>query len=315
MEVIGIDTPCMDLLAHIRALPKANESTGMLEYSWQGGGKVATAIIALSRLGSSCGIIGYVGDDSYGEFCVKDFMDHGVDTTYLIKDAGKETPFSIVLSDEKECGRNIIYYPGNAKKLAPEDLDRDYIVQARYLHLSKATKASVLAAKWAKEKGMVVVFDADSYSEEMEQILPFIDVLIASEFYYRALFNNTYYETNCRTLLGKGHKIVVITLGDKGCVGIDESGYFEEQGFKVTVVDTTGAGDVYHGAFIYGLLQNWDAKRIARFANAVSAIKCTRIGGRAAIPDLKTVERFINTGEIDFSEIDKRVEFYRRRGI
>ena len=77
-------------------------------------------------------------------------------------------------------------------------------------------------------------------------------------------------------------------------------------------MDTTGAGDVYHGAFIYGLLQGWDAQKTARFSNAVSAIKCTRMGGRAAIPTFETVTKFLETGVIDYEEIDKRVARYRK---
>ena len=79
---------------------------------------------------------------------------------------------------------------------------------------------------------------------------------------------------------------------------------------NITVVDTTGAGDVFHGAFIFGLLKGWDAEKSAKFSSAVSAIKCTRLGGRAALPDYKTVQNFIKTGKIDYTEIDKRVEYY-----
>lgn len=82
--------------------------------------------------------------------------------------------------------------------------------------------------------------------------------------------------------------------------------------FDVPVIDTVGAGDVFHGAFLAGLLQGWSVKEICRFGNAVSSIKVTRQGGRAGIPDMKTVLHFMETGEIDYTEIDKRVAFYGR---
>ena len=88
--------------------------------------------------------------------------------------------------------------------------------------------------------------------------------------------------------------------------------FFDAPAFRVDVVDTVGAGDVFHGAFVAGLLQGWSVKDICRFASAVSAIKITRQGGRAGIPDMKTVQHFLETGEIDYKEIDERVKFYGR---
>lgn len=312
MDVIGIGTPCVDFLAHIKEFPRANQSTRLLEYSWQGGGKVPTAMVALARLGARGGIIGVVGDCVWGKFCMDDFKRHGLDTSRMIVDHGKEIAFCLVLSDEKDQGRNIIYHPGNVRQLAWGDLDRVYITSGKYLHLAEVTPITRQAALWAKERQVRVVFDADGFSQDIENMLPFIDVFIASEFYYRAVFADEDYEENCRQYAGRGPSIVVFTLGAKGCVGVDGKGFFRMPGFKVDVRDTTGAGDVFHGAFIYGLLQGWDTREVARFANAVAAIKCTRIGGRAGIPDLETVTRFLQTGEINYSEIDQRVEYYRK---
>ena len=94
-------------------------------------------------------------------------------------------------------------------------------------------------------------------------------------------------------------------------MGVYGDKFFKIPAFKVDVVDTTGAGDVFHGAFIYGLLQGWDIEYTAKFSSAVSAIKCTRLGGRAGIPNLATVERFLEDGTIDYADIDNRVDFYR----
>ena len=112
--------------------------------------------------------------------------------------------------------------------------------------------------------------------------------------------------------MDRGPEIVVFTFGEKGCVGLSGEGYFEIPAFQVDAVDTVGAGDVYHGAFLAGLLKGLPVVEVARMASAVSAIKCTRIGGRAGIPDMDTVQHFMRTGEIDYTEIDARVEFYKR---
>lgn len=313
MDVVGIETPCVDLLANIPKIPEANRGTRLQNYSWQGGGKVSSAMVAAARLGARCGMIGVVDGGTYGKFCLDDFKDHGIDVSRMIIDEDGETPFSIVLADDETHGRSIIYYPGTNRPLEISDLDKDYIQSASYLHLATDSPVAKQAAIWAREKGRTVVYDADSYYPGIEDMIPLIDVFIASEFFYEALFKDKNYEANCKKIQEMGPDIVVFTLGEKGCVGVQGNEFFMEEGFSVEVMDTTGAGDVYHGAFIAGLLQGWDARRTARFSNAVSAIKCTRMGGRAAIPTFDTVMKFLETGIIDYEEIDQRVARYRRR--
>jgi len=315
MEVVGIDVPCVDLLVHVDRLPRENEGARLLEYSWQGGGKVATALVALARLGVKTGIIGVVGECPYGRFCNDDFILHGVDVSRLIIDKNGETPFSLVISENQKNGRSIIYHRGTVRELLTEDLDYSYIVSAKYLHLAGVTAATRQAAIWAKERGVKVVFDADDFNSRILEMVPLIDVFIGSEFCYNSMFDDRDYETNCLKIMERGPGIVVFTFGERGCIGMDGDGFFMEPAFSVPVKDTTGAGDVYHGAFIYGLLQGWGTRDTARFANAVAAIKCTRIGGRAGIPTLDMVKEFLKTGRIDFEELDRRVEFYGKPRI
>lgn len=315
MDIVGIGTPCMDLLANIPRLPGVNEGMPLKEYSWQGGGKVSTALVAASRLGMKTGMMGVVGDCPYGRFCVADFRHNSVDVKQLVVDNGKETPFSLVLSEMEAHGRNILYHAGTCRRFEPRDLDKDYITGAKCLHLESVTEAAKTAALWIKEAGGLVAFDADGYSPAIEEFLPMIDILIPSEFYYKAVFgDSTDYIANCRTLAARGPQTVVVTLGERGCAGIDRGTEFVAEGFPVPVRDTTGAGDVFHGAFIAGMFKGLAGEACARYANAVSAIKCTRLGGRAGIPTSDVAEEFISSGHIDYTEIDRRVSYYRRWG-
>jgi sugar/nucleoside kinase (ribokinase family) len=118
-------------------------------------------------------------------------------------------------------------------------------------------------------------------------------------------------EENCRKVMDMGSPVVVFTFGEKGCAGISAEGFFDIPAYEVEAIDTVGAGDVFHGAFLSGLLLGLSVAETARFASAVSAIKCTRIGGRAGVPSLETVKRFMQDGVIDYAEIDERVEFYK----
>ncbi len=308
-DVIGMGNPCVDLLTRVAEIPPAGHSTGVLENSWQSGGKVATALCALSRLGASCAIVGTVGGGVYGQFCQADLADHGVDTSHLECKPESETPFSIVLSDEKSKERTILYH--GQRQGQPSDACLDFVRGARILHLETAKPYNLKAALAVREAGGLVSFDADYYVPEMDELTCRTDILIGSAGYYRAVFPTGTLEANMRALRRKGPRLVAFTFGAKGCALLDDDGFSEIEGFSVPVVDTTGAGDVFHGAFLYGILQGWTSVRCARFACATAAIKCTRLGGRAAIPTFDAVETFLRTGVIDDSGFDLRVERYR----
>jgi sulfofructose kinase len=313
MDVVGIGYACIDFLINIDKFPESNHGTVLRDYSWQGGGKVPTALVALGRLGVETGLIGLAGDDAFGRFIVEDFKQHHVDTSRLIIERGTATSLSIPVSEIEKHARSFIFNFGTCRRLHEGDLDEDYIAKAKILHISDISPVCLAGARMARKHGVKVVIDADAHhgAYPMEDF-KLLDVLVGSEYFYKAHFNDLDYEANCREIMRRGPRAVVFTFGERGCVGMDkENGYFELPAFKVEAVDTTGAGDVYHGAFLYGLLQNWTTKETARFASAVSAIKCTRLGGRAGIPDLKTTLQFLKDGTIDYGDIDERVEFYR----
>jgi len=311
--VIGMGTCCVDLLACVEEIPPSNGATLLEQYSSQGGGKVPTALVALACLGTENGRIGMVGrvaGDRFGQFSLYDFHHHGIDTSHVQIQEGGKTAFAIVVSENKSKSRTFLKTNGEVGRMSEQDLDLEYFRNCRFLHLEHANDIEISAAIIVHKIGGRVVFDADRYWPGMERIVPHIDVFIASEDYFKKAFPQGAMEENMRILQKQGPDMVVVTLGDKGCVVLDGADYCEVPGFNVQVVDTTGAGDVFHGAFIYGLLQNWSSKRIAQFANAVAAIKCTGVGGRAAIPTYTVTEKFIETGVIDYEGIDLRVQYY-----
>ena len=299
----------MDFLINIDKLPETNGSMRLLDSSWQGGGKVATAMIALARLGGRCGIIANLGGDLYSDAIVWDFKRHNVDISNIKRFEGRRTSFSLVLSERETMGRSIVYQGGSSPRL--DAIDPTCLRRIKYIHVPNVGGIFAEAMKIVKSAGGKVVIDADRYNAAIMEKLDEIDVFIASEFFFDKISDDKDIEACCRKLQKKGPEIVVFTFGEKGSAGIGPDGaFFFEPAFCVPVADTVGAGDVYHGAFIYGLLQGWNARECARWANAVSAIKVTRIGGRAGIPDAITTRLFLDTGVIDYTEIDKRVMWY-----
>lgn len=314
MDVVGVGYPVQDMLVRIEQIPKARVHvlSKILSSSWQGGGMVSTGLVAASVLGASAGMIGVVGGDLYGKACINDFRMNGVDTSHLLVDEGETTNYTIVLTETSTKERCFVANDGSKRELAAEELDEAYIRQAKYLLITEMDAVSIRAAEIAKANGVKVVIDADLYEKRTMDHIHLIDVFICSEEFYRGLFQDEKFITHCREIQAMGPKAAVVTLGDKGCRGVYGDTVIDQKAFTdIEVVDTNGAGDVFHGAFIYGMVQGWEPEYIARFASAVSAIKCTRQGGRAGIPDAKTTKNFLETGRIDYTEIDKRVEIYK----
>jgi sulfofructose kinase len=182
--------------------------------------------------------------------------------------------------------------------LQPEELDRDYMTSAEYLHLDGFHfAAAAQAARWMRAAGKKVVLDAaktaGSIYPRSRELVALADILICGSGFAPALTGMQGIWSAGRAALRCGPSIVVQTEGEEGCYTVTAEQKFHTPAFKVDVVDTTGAGDAFHGAYLVGLLKGWDLRRVAVFASAAAAIKCTRLGGRAGIPCFDEVIKFL----------------------
>ena len=322
--VAGIGVPYFDQLLSIDTLPITDHGASTLDSSWQYGGKVPTALIALARLGYRSSIHANVGG-IFGK-CIKlDFERHGVDCSNLNDIPKTQSGVVVCLAEKSTGGRSFLGFkqPVYTPDITIEELNKNLLLSAEWLLISDVGKTSEQAARWFKELNKPVVIDADYYSTEQDSInkLTLIDHFIASEYAYKNLIkiiensNETDYEKNLRVINSwqkNKRAVTIVTLGSNGVAGIDENGkFFKFPAYKINVVDTTGAGDVFHGAYIAGRLNNLDTENACQFAQAVSAIKCTKLGGRAAIPTQIQVKEFMETGKYDFPELDERAAYYR----
>lgn len=322
IEAVGVGNPVADILINMDQLPTRDRGATLNEISYQFGGKVPTAMTALGRLGVRCGMIGAVGGDAEGTACIADFERHNVDTSQMIQDLKVSTRLNVSLSDESG-ERNILRGRAGVRLVSPDEIRRrkEYVLQARALHLSAAGEADRTAAEWMHEAHKLVCFDADGFKSEYEEIAKYVDAFITSESYYTDHYPGAEIIDCCRDIASKGPSIVVVTLGAKGCACYAGGKLTEVPVYDVKVMDATGAGDTFHGAFLYGMLQGWDPVECADFASAVSAIKCTAIGGRAAQPTLEMVNRsrkniggkkYIDLSDEDKQAIRARAKFYRK---
>jgi sulfofructose kinase len=318
-QIVGLDTPWFDEVIHLEEVPPENRNGRILSATCQGGGKVSTALAAAGRLGAPAAIIAVMGTGARSDFLIEDFIAHGVDIAHIRRALGYRDGFSVVLSDKKSGGRRILWRPvSDENRLCVEDVERARaaIKGARFLHLCHLGEPDLYAARIAHAAGVQVCFDADTYREEFMPHLDTVDILIGSEEFYLSYFADTdakAYERNIRALYGRGFSTVIFTFGAEGCKGISPEGYFELPAFRVEVVDTVGAGDVFHGAYLAGLCKGMSAEEAARYASGASAVKCMAEGGRAGIPDDAMLREFLSTGRIDEKILREREAYYREK--
>ena len=294
-DVIGIGVCTADILFVVSELPKFGRSWRASEYLRQSGGPVATALVTLARLDISTRFIGRVGDDPEGEFIREEFRKEGVDVSRLMFEPNVFSRAVLVLVDQATGERCFTSRRETNTPLAISDLNRQEIGSTKVLHLDEANEASIQAAKWAKEAGVTVVFDGTRYSEGVtELLLPSVDIPIVSEAFAQGWMPDAPSEAVVERLYKFGARIAVVTLGEQGCVAKCETGFLTFPAFPVDVLDTTGAGDAFHGGFIYGVLQDWDVMEIIRFASAVASLNCRKLGGRSGLPTLEEVHQFLD---------------------
>lgn len=298
-DCVGIGICAVDYLCLLAHYPKLDEKLDAEQFSYQGGGPVPTAMVTLARLGAKTSYIGIVGDDHNGRFLLEQFKKEGVDTSAVIVDKNCTTNQAFIWIDNHTGKKSIVLSRHSSTvPLLPDEISVKHVTSTKFLHVdAREVEATLKAIQLAKKAGVKVVLDAGSKRNEINKILKLVDYPIVSESFCHSYLKTQNYEEGLAKLLKMGAKTAVITCGENGCYGSDKSGVFYQPAFKVDVVDTTGAGDVFHGAFIYGLLQNWHLAEQLKFAAATAAIKCTQLGGRAGIPNLIEVNKFLDGEE------------------
>ncbi len=294
MHVTGIGQCCWDVLAMVEQYPAADGKQEVLACEEQGGGPVATALVALARLGIACRFHGIVGDDAAGEKIRHSFAEEGIDAAGLVTrgDASSQTAFIVV---EKGSGRRTVFWRrSSGEELRPTETGGAWLDGCRFLLLDGLmAEASLDAARRAKARGIPVMLDAGRLRPGMLETAWVCSHLVASEQFARDLGWDGVPEHFSGQKQRLGTPVVTVTLGDRGSVTWADGDIIRVPAFAVPVADTTGAGDVFHGGYIYGLLQGWSLRETIVFASALAALKCTRVGGRAGIPTLPDVIRFM----------------------
>ncbi len=299
LDIVGLGLATVDVLVRVSELPTWEHSTAMSAFMMEGGGPVGTALVAAARLGVRVGYVGTGGDDQVARLKRDTLTCEGVDVSRFVVRPGPERNVVLVCVDEATGERAFtLLRDRHRNPLLPEELDRAYITSAAYLHLDgHHLEASLAAAQWMHAAGKRVMLDGARTDGPLRpgarDLVALTDILVCGEGYVQALTGYDDLFQAGRAALDLGPRIVVQTAGAQGCYTTTPHETFHTPAFDVPVVDTTGAGDVFHGAYLVALLKGWDLHRAADLATAVAALKCTRLGGRSGIPSLEQALGFL----------------------
>jgi sulfofructose kinase len=297
VDLVGVGLNATDTLIALTTYPERGSKVEYRSASILPGGQVATAVVACQRWGLSTRYVGVVGEDSAAALHAETFRREGVET-HLITVPGAASPQSLILVDGGG-ERTVLCRRDERVALKAAHLQRGWITQARALHVDGYdTEAATQAAIWARAAGIPVIADLDELYPGIENLLEYVDYLIVSRDIPSRLTGEGDLEMALRLMQRRFQcRLSAATLGHEGVLAWDGQRCHQMPAYRVGVVDTTGAGDIFHAAFIYGLLQEWPLPRQLNFACAAAALNCMAAGARGGIQPVDAVEAFMATSD------------------
>ena len=298
-DVVGVGLNATDTLILLPHFPAYAGKIAFDEEILSPGGQVASAMVTCARLGLSVKYIGTVGDDERGRVQVASLRETGINLDDVQVRQGCPNQTAYILIDRSTGERTVLWRRDDALRLDPSFITPEKISCARLLHIDgHDTPAVERAARLARECGIPVTVDVDTVYHGFDRVLPLADYLIASSefpaqwtserdpFKALELMQNEY-----------GIRVAAMTLGAHGALARFEGRFVYSPAFVVNCVDTTGAGDVFHGAFCYSVLRGMSLRDSLDFSNAMAALNCTAIGARGGIRGPEEVTELMGRAE------------------
>jgi len=296
VDLVGVGLNATDTVIPLSHYPARGSKVEFGTADVLPGGQVATTVVACQHWGMQTRYVGKLGDDSAATLHRTAFDDAGVESQLITVPECASRQSLILVDGDGE--RTVLWRRDQRLDMPAAELNREWIVNARALHVDGYdTAAATLAAGWARAAGIPVVADLDEIYPGVEDLLEKIDYLIVSRDFPCRLMG----ETDLEKALGQmqrryGGVLTAATLGEDGVLAWDGEQFHHTSAYRVPVVDTTGAGDIFHAGFIYGLLQEWPLDRQLDFACAAAALNCMAVGARGGIQTVETVENLMATG-------------------
>ena len=294
VDLVGVGLNATDTLIPLSTFPERGSKVEYRTSSIMPGGQVATAVVACQTWGLLTRYVGKLGDDAAAKLHREAFARAGTEAQ-LVTVAGGVSPQSLILVDGGG-ERTVLCRRDERLALQPEDLNRDWIENARALLVDGYdTAAATLAASWAHAAGIPVIADLDELYPGVEALIENIDYLIVSRDFPCRLMADKNLERALRRMQDRfGCKLTAATLGPDGVLAWNGTQFQHSPAYRVPVLDTTGAGDIFHAGFIYGLLQGWPLERQLDFSCAAAAMNCMGTGARGGIQPIQAIEELMS---------------------
>jgi sulfofructose kinase len=297
-DVVGMGLNAVDHICLVPRFPKYEEKLRMLDFRKSPGGQVASALTACARWGLRAKYIGKVGGDDFGAYSLASLKEAGIDTSEVAVVEGVMNQFAFILVDASTGERTIIWTRDEALSMKPGQVPLAVVRSGRFLLLDgHDSEAAAVAAQEAVKAGVEVVVDAETVKAGTLDLIEASTYVVCSSEFPELFTGDKHREEALRKIKAHGPACVVATLGKNGAIALTDRGLIRSRGYKVACVDSTGAGDVFHGAFIYGLAKDWDLEAVLDFSNAAAALNCTAIGARGGIKPVEEISNLIKHGE------------------
>jgi sugar/nucleoside kinase (ribokinase family) len=300
-DVVGVGANSVDFVHLLPGYPQPFGSFAKMKIQRREilcGGQMATAMSACANFGLRAKYVGVTGTDDNGCRVRRELERRGIDLTDLIiRDA--QNQFAVILVDETNGDRIVLWDRDEKLMMRERDLPVEAIASARVVHVDDVDQpAAILAARLGNASGIPVTSDIDRLTDRTRELIDAVTIPIFAEHVPTRVTGINDQEAALQSLRQPHHRMVCVTLGERGAMAVDASGVHYAPAFEVNAVDTTGAGDVFRGAFIYALLREWPTDEMLRFANAAAAVSCTRLGALGGIPNRHEVEALVASGNV-----------------
>jgi sugar/nucleoside kinase (ribokinase family) len=296
-DCVGFGLNAVDHLIVVPEYPAFDTKIHLREHVRAAGGQTATALVTLQRLGLSTAYAGRFGSDAEGSFGLQSLKHEGVDTKFAEVIEGARNQIAFIIIDERNGERTIIWDRDERLAYRPEEAPVELAARGRVLHLdAHDPPACVMMARAARRSGTIVSADIDNIYEGLPELLPLIDILISStEFPFRLTGIRDERAALIEIKSRYGSAIAGLTKGTSGALLLLDGQFIESSAYRVPdgCRDTTGAGDAFHGGFLYGLLNGLDVETTLRIANATAALKCRSLGARTSLPTRIELNEFM----------------------
>lgn len=296
IDVVGVGLNATDTLIPVSRYPVSGSKVEFRSANVMPGGQVASAMVACQQWGLRTRYVGKLGDDGAARLHRSEFARLGVETRIITAPGCTSQQAFILVDDLGE--RTVLWKRDDRLTLRLEELEREWIVDARALHVDgHDTAAATVAAGWARSAGIPVIADLDEPYPGVERLLEKIDYLIVSRDMPERLLGEPDLKSSLLALQRRfGCRFTAATLGDDGVLACDGQQFYHAPAYCIEAVDTTGAGDIFHAGFIYGLLQGWPVQRQLDFACAAAALNCRAVGARGGIQTIDRIEDLMASG-------------------